>query len=127
MRQITLIVAVLALALAAPAIADKGGHGNGGGGNGGSGGGGGRNVSAPTGSCTASGNTVSATGLPNGEVINFMITDASGSWGWVLGYTDDGSWSVAVPTQKGSTTYEFVSKTWGPNGTKYTVFATCSA
>ena len=128
MRHITLIIAVLALAIAAPAIAGKGGTGNGNGGNGGGsgGGGGGGNVTAPTGSCTVNGDVVNATGLPNGEVINFMVTDASGSWGWVLGYTDDGTWSVAVPAQNGSTTYEFVSKTWGPNGTKYAVFASCS-
>ena len=88
MRHITLILAVLALAVAAPAIAGKGGNGNGG--NGGNAGGGGGNSTA-RGSCTASENVVAATGLPSGEVINFMVTDASGTWGWVLGITGDGS------------------------------------
>jgi hypothetical protein len=127
MRHTTLIIAVLALAIAAPAIAGKGGNGNGNGGNGGSGGGGGGgNVTAPSGSCTVNGDLVNATGLPTGEVINFMITDANGSWGWVLGYTDTGAWSVSVPAAAGTTTYEFASRTWGPDGAKYSVFASCS-
>ena len=125
MRHITLIIAALALAIAGPAIAGKGGNGNGGTG-GGSGSGGGGNVTTPNGSCTVDGSIVNATGLPTSEVINFMITDASGSWGWVLGFTDEGTWSVSVPAANGSTTYEFVSRTWGPNGSKYTVFAGCS-
>ena len=122
MRHITLIIAVVALAVAAPAIANKGGNGNGGGN---SGNGGGGNVT-PSGSCTVSGSVVSATGLSTDELVNFMVNDAGGSWGWVLGYTDDGTLSVAVPAPNGSTTYEFVSRTWGPNGSKYTVFASCS-
>ena len=55
-----------------------------------------------------------------------MVTDSSGTWGWVLGYTDTGTLAVTVPSANGPTTYEFGSKTWGPNGTKYTVFANCS-
>ena len=58
-------------------------------------------------------------------MINFLVTDASGTYGWVLGYTSDGTWSVSVPAQNGATTYQFVSKTWGPNGSKYAVFAAC--
>jgi hypothetical protein len=77
--------------------------------------------------CSVNGNTVSATGLPTGQVINFMISDAAGTTGWVLGNTSDGSWSVSVPAAKGPTNYEFVSRTWGPGGSKYTVFASCSA
>jgi hypothetical protein len=77
-------------------------------------------------SCSVSGNVVSATGLPTGEVINFMVTDASGTRGWVLGFTDDGTWNVYVPAPDGATTYEFASRTWGPNGSKYDVFASCS-
>jgi hypothetical protein len=125
MRHITLIIAVLALAVAAPAIADKGGngHGNGGGGSGGGGG----NEPTVSASCTVDGNVVNVTGLPTDQVINFMITDASGSWGWVLGYTGDGTWGVQAPARTGSTTYEFVSRTWGPNGSKYDVYASCSA
>jgi len=77
--------------------------------------------------CTVSGNVVSATGLPTDQVINFMVTDPSGTTGWVLGFTNDGNWSVNVPTRNGPTTYQFVSRTWGPNGSKYTVFSSCSA
>jgi hypothetical protein len=122
MRHIALIIAVVALAVAAPAIASKGGNGNGGG-NSGNGGG---NVTGPTGSCTVAGNVVTATGLPTDEVVNFMVTAASGSWSWVMGYTFDGTLSVTVPAPDGPTTYEFASRTWGPDGSKYTVFASCS-
>jgi hypothetical protein len=117
MRHISLIVAALALAIAAPAIADKSGTPHGGGGG---------NDPAPA-SCTVSGNVVTASGLPTGVVINFQYTDATGTYGWVLGNSDNGAWSVNVLAPNGSTTYEFVSKTWGPNGSKYTVFANCSA
>jgi len=120
MRHITLIIAVVALAIAAPAIADKGGHGHGGGG------GGGGDPTAPGSSCSVSGNVVTGTGLPTDQLLNFMVTDSSGTWGWVLGYTDTGTLAVTVPSANGPTTYEFGSKTWGPNGTKYTVFANCS-
>jgi hypothetical protein len=77
--------------------------------------------------CTVSGNTVTAAALPTDQIINFMISDAGGTSGWVLGFTQDGSWSVDVPARSGSTTYEFVSRTWGPGGSKYTVFSSCSA
>jgi hypothetical protein len=77
-------------------------------------------------SSTAGGNVVQAGGLPTDQVINFMITDASGTWGFVLGYTPDGDWSVNAPAPNGPTTYEFVSRTYGPNGSKYDVFASCS-
>ena len=123
MRHVTLIVAALALAVAAPAIAGKG-NGNGGG-NGGGGGGG--NVTSPTGSCTVSGNVVTGTNLPNWTLMNFMVTDASGTSGWVLGYTDDGTYAVTVPDRAGPTTYEFAGETYGKDGKKYAVFATCSA
>lgn len=124
MRHITLIIAVVALAIAAPAIADKGGNGNGNG-NGGNGNGGG-NLNAAA-ACTASRAVVEATGLPTGEVINFMFSDSSGTWGWVLGVTYDGTASASVPTANGPTTYEFVSRTRGSDGSRYTVFASCSA
>ena len=77
--------------------------------------------------CTVDGNVVTGSGLPTDQVLNFMVTDAAGTSGWVLGSTDAGTWSVTVPPRTGPTTYEFASKTWGPNGTKYTVFANCSA
>ena len=114
MNRSTLAVPVMAcLFLAAtPAFAGKGGtHGN---------------DPAPA-SCTASGNLVQAAGLPTDQVINFMVSDSSGTTGWVLGFTSDGSWSVSVPTPTSPTTYEFASRTWGPNGSKYTTFASCSA
>jgi hypothetical protein len=77
--------------------------------------------------CTVSGSTVSTSALPTDQVINFMITDASGTSGWVLGFAPDGSWSLDVPAANGPTTYQFVSRTWGPGGSKYTVFSSCSA
>ncbi len=114
MRRVALVILLGAsLFLAAtPALAGKGGsHANG----------------SASASCTASGNLVQATGLPTDQVINFMISDASGTSGWVLGFTSDGTWSVNVPSASGPRTFEFASRTWGPNGAKYTAFATCSA
>lgn len=110
---LTVLLLVGSFAIAAPSLAAKGGKPGGG-------------PTAPTASCSASGSVVSATGLPTGEVINFMITDASGTTGWVLGISDNGMWSVPVPAPNGATTYQFVSKTWGPDGSKYDVFANCS-
>ena len=77
-------------------------------------------------SCTVDGTVVTATALPTDQVINFFVTTASGKTGWVLGWTDDGSWSEPVPAATGPTTYEFASRTWGPMGTHYTVFSSCS-
>jgi hypothetical protein len=88
---------------------------------------GGRGPTRPVASCVVAGSVVQATGLPTGEVVNFFVTDAAGTRGWVLGYTPDGTWSVAVPAPSGPTTYQFTSRTWGPNGTKYAVFASCAA
>ena len=109
-KLVTLLV-IASLTPAAPAFAAKGG---------------GKPASATAG-CTVSGGVVTAAGLPAGQLINFMISDGSGTSGWVLGYTPDGSWSVDVPAHSGATTYRFVSTTWGPNGSKYDVFASCSA
>jgi len=81
--------------------------------------------SAPAGSCSVAGSVVNGTGLPTDQVINFLITDAGGTWGWVLGYSPDGTMSVPVQSGTGPTTYQFVSRTWGPNGSKYNVFASC--
>jgi hypothetical protein len=83
--------------------------------------------SAAAGGCTVSGRVVSVTGLPTDQVVNFMVTTAAGTTGWVLGFTPDGTWSVDVPAADGATTYEFVSRTFGPAGSKYSVFASCSA
>lgn len=109
------LVAGLAATAAVPAFAGKGGNGKGNG-----------NVTAAA-SCTVDGNVVTGSGLPAWELLNFMVKDASGAMGWVLGYTDTGSLAVTVPTRSGATTYEFVSRTWGPEGSHYTVYATCSA
>jgi hypothetical protein len=79
----------------------------------------------PAAHCTVSGSTVAAVGLPTDQVVNFLVKDNSGTWGWVLGFTNDGTWVVSVPPPNGPTTYQFVSRTWGPNGSKYTVFASC--
>ena len=78
-------------------------------------------------SCTVSGSVVAATCLPTGEAVNFFVTDAAGTRGWVLGMTPDGTWSMMVPAASGPTTYQFTSRTWGPGGTRYTVFASCAA
>ena len=77
--------------------------------------------------CSVTGNTVSATGLPTDQVLNFMVTDGTGTTGWVLGFTDDGTWNVTVPSRAERTTYEFAGRTYGPNGAKYNVFASCVA
>ena len=108
-RRVTTLVVLLSLALfAAPALAGKGGK------------------NGLTASCSVAGNTVQSTSLPTDQVINFMTTTATGTTGWVLGFTSDGTWSVNVPSPTGPTTYQFVSKTWGPDGSKWTVFASCS-
>ena len=125
MRHITLIITALALAIAAPAIAGKGGVPGGNGGSGSDGGNG--NVTTGTGSCAVDGTVVNGTGLPNWTLMNFMVTDSSGTTGWVIGYTDDGTRSIDVPDRTGPTTYEFAGVTYGKDGSKYDVFASCSA
>lgn len=74
--------------------------------------------------CTVAGTTVSVTGLPLDVVVNFFVTDSTGKTGWVLGFSD--WWDVEVPAANGPTTYEFASRTWGNNGEKYTVYASCA-
>lgn len=78
-------------------------------------------------SCRVSDSTVAATNLPTDALVNFFVTNAAGKTGWVLGYTSDGTWSVDVPARAGSTKYEFASTTFGKNGSKYWVYASCSA
>jgi hypothetical protein len=108
------VAAALMVILALPVTAFAGGkHGSG--------------IAATTAGCTLSGNVVHATGLPTDQLINFNMSSGSGMSGWVLGYTGDGTWSVTVPPASGPTTYQFVSTTWGPNGSKYDVYASCSA
>ena len=117
MRFVTPAALIAGLTLtAAPALADRGGNGNGQG----------HGAADPaSGSCLVSDGVVSAVGLPTDEVINFLITDNGGTWGWVLGMSD-GTWSVEVPAPNGPSTYHFAGRTWGPNGTKYNTFASCS-
>jgi hypothetical protein len=88
---------------------------------------GGGNQAASTAGCSVDGNVVTGRGLPTDQVLNFFMTDSSGKEGWVLGFTDDGTWTERVPDRSGRTTYEFASRTWGPNGSHYDVFASCSA
>ena len=90
-------------------------------------GGNGGNPNRTAATCQVDGNVVSATGLPTYEVINFMVTDGSGTTGWVLGITWEGWWTLTVPERSGPTTYEFVSRTYGNDGSKYTVYSSCSA
>jgi hypothetical protein len=80
----------------------------------------------PAGSCQVDGNVVHGWNLPVWELMNFMVTDASGTSGWVIGYTDTGDRSITVPAQTGPTTYQFTGRTSGADGTKYDVYATCS-
>jgi hypothetical protein len=82
----------------------------------------------PTGSCQVNGNTVSGSGLPADQVLNFMVTEDGRTWGWVLGFAGEtGAWDVTVPQRTGPTTYEFASRTYGVDGSKYEVFASCSS
>lgn len=108
--------------IASTTFAAKGGNGNGGGN-----GHGNNTAVATTAGCTVDGVTVSGYGLPTDQVLNFFVTDASGTSGWVLGFTDTGAWDVSVPERTGPTVYEFASRTWGPMGRYYDVFAACSA
>lgn len=112
------VVVVLAI-MSIPAFAGKGENNGRGNGNGKA------NVEAVAATCSVDGTVVHASGLPGDEVINFMVTDASGTTGWVLGTST--WWDVNVPERTGWTTYEFVSRTWGPSGSKYEVFASCSS
>jgi hypothetical protein len=115
LRKLGIAAAIVAV-IATPVTAFAGGkHGSNG-----------ANGTAAAASCTVSGGVVQASGLPTDQVINFMVTTSSGTTGWVLGFTPDGTWSVNVVVASGPTTYEFVSRTFGPDGSKYNVFASCS-
>jgi hypothetical protein len=81
---------------------------------------------ASTAGCSVDGNVVSATGLPVDVLLNLVVDDANGGWNRALGFSD-GTWSVSVPDRSGPTTYKFTSVTWGNNGSKYYVYAQCSA
>ena len=84
------------------------------------------NTASAAASCSVDGNVVTATGLPVDVLLNFIVSDANGGWGRVLGFSD-GAWSVSVPDRSGPTTYQFTSVTWGNNGSKFDVYARCSA
>jgi hypothetical protein len=111
LRYAPAVLIILAVG-ASPALADRGGRPH--------------TAVAPSGACSVSGGVVSAVGLPTDEVVNFLVTDDSGTSGWVLGFTADGTWNVSVPAASGATSYRFVSRTWGPHGSKYEVFASCA-
>ena len=110
--EATLITLLMFGLLAGTTLAAKGGAGN--------------QLSGPT-TCVVEGNVVTAAGLPSDQVINFMVTDARGTWGWALGFAGDEAWGISVPDRSGSTTYEFASRTWGKGGSKYAVFSRCYA
>ena len=112
MKSLTLTATIVALILV-PTQALAGGHGNGN-----------REASA---TCRVEGNTVISESLPVDVLINFMVTDTDGKTGWVLGKTSSGYWAVGVPDRTSDTTYEFVGKTYGRNGAKYRVYASCDA
>ncbi len=84
-------------------------------------------TAAGVGGCTVTGNVVEASSLPTDTILNFFVTDAGGKDGRVLGITWSGTWSVTVPDRTSPTTYEFASTTFGKNGSKYWVYASCSA
>jgi hypothetical protein len=109
-RKVIALLAIMSLSVAAPAFAAKGGN---------------RALSDPP--CSVANNLVQASGLPTDQVINFMITDASGTTRWVLGDTPDGTWKVDVPSPNGPTNYQFFSRAWGNDGSHYTVFSSCTA
>ena len=115
MRPIHLVAAIAALAFAVPFASAGRGNGNGHG-----------DQDRDPASCSVADGVVSVAGLPTGEVINFMIEDSSGSTGWVLGFTDDGMDRLRAGARR---CYDLrvVSRTWGPDGSKYDVFASCSA
>jgi hypothetical protein len=83
-------------------------------------------TASTAGGCSVDGNVVRATGLPADVLLNLIVTDANGGWGQALGFSD-GTWSVNVPDRSGPTTYQFTSVTWGKDGSKYYVYAQCSA
>jgi hypothetical protein len=89
-----MILCVVVSGIAAPAFAAKGGNGS-------------HGNSVLAASCVAVDGVVTGSGLPTNEVVNFMVTDSSGTTGWVLGYTWDGTFSVRVPATSAPTTYEF--------------------
>jgi hypothetical protein len=113
LKTVGIVAALMAITIL-PAVAASGGKGKG-------------HTDTASAPCTVSNRVVYGTGLPTDQVINFMITDASGTWGFVLGFTPDGNWSVNAPAPNGPTTYQFVSRTYGSDGSKYNVFQSCSA
>ncbi len=86
-----------------------------------------REAAAVTATCTVDGNTVYGQDLPP-DLTNFMVMeDGVMTYGWVLGHSYSGEWTVTVPDRTGPVTYQFTSATWGKNGSKYNVFASCTA
>lgn len=78
------------------------------------------------GACSVSGGVVSATGLPTDRVINIFVTTDAGKEGWVLGFSDDGTWTTDISAFPAPGLVEFASKTYGNDGKKYRVYAACT-
>lgn len=118
-RRLAGAIAVLALATLLPLTAALAQPGNGRGGP--------KSAAVPAGTCWADGDHVYASGLPTYEVLNFLVTDSSGTDGWVLGENWDGTDMVKVPARTETTTYEFISVQKGKDGKNYDVYARCTA
>jgi hypothetical protein len=100
-----ILAAIFAVALAAPAQADP----------------------PVPGTCSYSAGVVTAAGLPTDAVINFFVTDQSGTIGVVYGYSIDGTAQENVPVPTVPTTYDFGSVTRGPSGDpKFWTYAECA-
>ena len=87
----------------------------------------GGNGKVVTGACAVDGTTVHGWSLPDWELMNFMVTDTSGTTGWVIGFTDNGERWISVPARSGPTRYEFTGRTYGKDGKKCDVYASCTA
>ncbi len=84
-------------------------------------------------------NVIHATGLPyilehpvygnDLAVINFRREDSAGSVldEYVLGYAPSGEMDVAVSAPVGVEGYEFISQTWGNDGSQYSTYARCTS
>ena len=63
-------------------------------------------------------------------VINFIRENSTGNVldAFVLGHTDTGTMTVAVPAPIGTEVYEFVSQTWGnASNLQYSIYAECNS
>ncbi len=113
------VVALCAVALAVPALAAPDNNGKGQGRSN-------STVELP-GSCWAEGvDHIRADGLPTYQQLNLLVSDSSGTNGWALGETWDGTYYTWVAPRTETTTYQFISVQKGNDGKIYEVFATCT-